>query len=139
MFRSCIILSASWVSCSCTEANGKMQCSNKKVNTVLRAYACPFPRVRAKSRVMTPLSSINGTRLSIRTGFVKNMSMPDPIASRCNSVCATPVRATILTRLSVSDFLSNSRMRLADSMPSMTGMEISENGQLRAKIQCSIV
>lgn len=89
-------------------------------------YSCFLPLIRAKSRVMTPLSSINGTRLSIRSGFVKNMSIPDPIVSRCNSICATPVRATILTCSSFSDFLSNSRMHLADSRPSMTGIEISE-------------
>lgn len=68
---------------------------------------------------------IIGTRLFSRTGLVRNKSIPDPIASRCISVCATPVKAAILTGGFVSSVFSNSRIRLVDSRPSMIGMEIS--------------
>lgn len=68
---------------------------------------------------------IIGTRLSIRMGLVRNKSIPDPVASRCVSACATPVKAAIVTRGLVSSVFSYSRIRLVDSRPSMTGMEIS--------------
>ena len=68
---------------------------------------------------------IMGNRLFIRMGLVRNKSIPDPVASRCVSAWATPVKAAIVTRGLVSSVFSYSRIRLVDSRPSMTGMEIS--------------
>lgn len=68
---------------------------------------------------------IIGSKLFSRTGLVRNKSIPDPIASRCISACATPVKAAILTGDWVSSVFSNSRIRLVASKPSMIGMEIS--------------
>lgn len=68
---------------------------------------------------------IIGTRLFSCMGLVRNKSIPDPIASRWVSACATPVKAAIVTRDLVSSFFSNSRIRLVDSRPSIIGMEIS--------------
>lgn len=60
-----------------------------------------------------------------RAGLVKNASIPDPMASRSVSACATPVNARIMVRLLFSSVFSNSRMRRVDSIPSMMGIEMS--------------
>lgn len=86
------------------------------------------------------MSLIIGTRLFIRMGLVRNKSIPDPVASRWVSACATPVKAAILTRDLVSRVFSNSRIRLVDSRPFMTGMEISVKSIRLSKdvrVECS--
>lgn len=70
------------------------------------------------------MSFIIDIKPSIRTGFVRNKSIPDRVASLWTSAWARPVRAMTLTRLLEVD-CSKSRIRLVDSRPSMTGMEIS--------------